>query len=145
MTDTAYSRRRCRVSALAPTPGELRVRYSLPFNDDVGGGKVIAADAELVGLGVTGTSAYFGITDQESPASLVGTGGTVDLTATALFSDSSELDVTGASTYESSDEDVATVDIDGVVTILTTGDVTITVTYTTVVAEYDIHIEDGPA
>lgn len=53
----------------------------------------------------------------------------VNLTATATFSDSTTQDVTSSATWTSSDETVAIVDSNGVVTGVAAGTATITVTY----------------
>jgi len=65
-----------------------------------------------------------------SQGDIVIVGGTEQINATARFSDGATKDVTKISTWETEDSSIATVDTNGLVTGISEGNVTISVTYT---------------
>ncbi|MNI26450.1 Bacterial Ig-like domain (group 2) [compost metagenome] len=69
------------------------------------------------------------LTSNPANVMLTAVGATEALSITASFDDNTSLNVTGESQYESSDESVATVSTEGVVTAVANGTANITVTY----------------
>lgn len=101
------------VSAVAPGAATTEATFG-GFSDTA---TITVTDVALTGLSVT----------PETPNIVLGN--TLQLTASATFSDSTISNVTGQSTWASSDEAIATVDQNGLVSPVAVGPVTITATF----------------